>query len=73
METNSEFSQKRPQLASRDQADEDATGTFAEFRANYDGNLGRVVAGIIRNLPKDTTDPDTYPELKHLFGSGQLK
>lgn len=52
-----------------DEADEKAAETFAAFNASYRGELGVAMVRLIQSLPADTTDPDTYPELRALFGT----
>jgi len=50
-----------------DEADENASQDFAQFRDTYNGKLGKLVAELIINLPSDMTDPENYPELEELF------
>jgi len=50
-----------------DFANEEAGEAFKTFRKSYKGVLGKKTADLIKNLPKDPSNPDNYPELKKLF------
>jgi len=50
-----------------DKANEQARGEFEHFINSYNGEGGRIVAAIIKSLPKDMTLPSEYPKLQHLL------
>lgn len=50
-----------------DFADEDASGTFREFCANYDGEGGRLAAELIANLPPNPDAPESYPAIRAML------
>lgn len=50
-----------------DRADESAADDFSRFSQSYDGDGGRIVAGIVKSLPIDQTDPAAHEALKQLL------
>ncbi len=50
-----------------DRADEEASETFRNFIASYDGHGGALLAEWIAHLPPNPDAPDTYPEIQKLL------